>query len=150
MRRALVVAVTATAVAAVATAGSAVALPSAKTKTLKGSYNLTLPPDPTMEVTAQVSKECFNIDPASVDNHALTLPGRGIITIALSSPDPTGKMDWDLYLLDAKGTVIGTSNGATAQEQIVTRTGKGKTTIRACNLMGEPTATVSYVLKYKK
>ena len=150
MRRAIVVAVSATAVAAVATAGSAVAQPAAKAKTLKGTYNVTLVPDPTMEATGQLGRHCANVDPASVNNHPLTLPGKGTLTVALSSTDPTGNLDWDLYLLDAKGNVVGTSDSPSAQEQIVTRAGAGKVTIRACNLMGQPSATVKYAFKYKK
>lgn len=149
MRRALVVAVSATAVAAIATAGSAVAQPTAKAKTLKGSYNVTLAPDPTMEATGQLGKHCANVDPASVDNHPLTLPGKGMLTVALSSTDPSGNLDWDLYLVDAKGNVVGMSDSPSAQEQIITRAGKGRVTIRACNLMGQPTATVKYAFKYK-
>lgn len=148
MRRAVVVAVSATAVAAVATAGSAVAQPAAKAKTLKGSYQVTAPPDPTMEATGQVGKHCLNVDPASVDNHPLALPGKGMLTVALSSPAPNSNLDWDLYLLDAKGNVVGTSDSPGPQEQITTRA-NGKVTIRACNLMGEPTATVKYAFKYK-
>jgi hypothetical protein len=150
MRRALVVAVSATAVAAVAAAGSAVAQPSGRTKTLKGGYSLTLPPDPTMEATGQVGKHCANVDPASADNHPLTLPGKGTLKVDLASTDPTGNLDWDLYLLDAKGNVVGMSDSPSAQEEINLRAGKGKVTIRACNLMGQPTATVSYLFKYKK
>ncbi|HEX4655421.1 MAG TPA: hypothetical protein VH274_06750 [Mycobacteriales bacterium] len=152
MRRALVLAVTATTAAAVATAGGAVAQSSGhgKTKVLKGGYQLVLPPDPTMEATGQVGMECFNVDPASADNHPLTLPAKGTIKIDLASTDPTGNLDWDLYLLDAKGNTIGASNGSTSQEEVNARAGKGKVTIRACNLMGQPTASVSYVFTFKK
>jgi hypothetical protein len=148
MRRALVVAVSATAVAAVASAGSAVAQTASKTKTLKGGYSVTLVPDPTMEATGQLGKHCLNVDPAAVDNHPLALPGKGMLTVALSSPAPNNNLDWDLYLLDAKGNVVGTSDSPGPQEQIITRA-QGKVTIRACNLMGEPTASVKYTFKYK-
>jgi hypothetical protein len=147
MRRELVLAVAVT--AAVATAGAAVAQPSGKTKVLKGGYDVTLPPDPTMEATGAAGMECMNIDPASVDNHPLTLPAKGALKVDLVSSDPTNKTDWDLYLLDAKGNVIGASHGATPQEEINTRA-KGKVTIRSCNLAGQPQAHVSYVFTYKK
>lgn len=122
----------------------------AKTHVLKGGYQLTLPPDPTMEATGQVGMECANVDPLSANDHPLTLPAKGTIKVDLTSTDPTGHMDWDLYLLDAKGNTIGASNGATAQEEINTRAGGGKVTIRACNLAGQPMASVSYVFTYKK
>ena len=148
MRRELVLAVAAT--TAVATAGAAVAQPSARTKVMKGGYQLTLAPDPTMEATGAAGMECMNIDPASADNHPLALPAKGTLKVDLTSEDPTGKTDWDLWLLDAKGNTIGGSHGPTATEEIVTRAGKGKVTIRACNLMGQPSASVSYVFTYKR
>ena len=151
MRRELVLAVSVTTAAAVATAGAAVAQPSGgKTKVLKGSYQVTLAPDPTMEVTGAAGMECMNIDPASADNHPLALPAKGMLKVDLTSEDPTGHTDWDLWLLDAKGNTITGSNGASAAEEVVTRVGKGKVTIRSCNLAGQPMATVSYVFTYKK
>ena len=150
MRRGLALAVTVTTAVAVVTAGGAYAQSAAKSKVLKGGYQLTLPPDPTMEATGQLNMECFNIDPLSVDSHPLTLPAKGTIKVDLTSTDPTGKTDWDLYLLDPKGNVLGASNGPTASEEINARAGGGKVTIRACNLLGQPQASVKYVFTYKK
>jgi hypothetical protein len=151
MRRVLTLAIACTTAAAVATAGGAVAQPSGhKTKVMKGGYDVTLPPDPTMEATGAAGRECMNIDPASADNHALTLPAKGMLKVGLVSEDPTGKTDWDLWLLDAKGNTITGSNGPSATEGINIRAGKGKVTIRACNLAGQPSASVSYVFTYKK
>jgi hypothetical protein len=151
MRRELVLAVAATMAAATATATGALAAPGhGKSKVLKGSYDVTAPPDPTMEATGQVGMDCANIDPLSADNHPLTLPGKGTIKVDLTSEDPTNNLDWDLYLLDAKGNTIGASNGANSQEEINARAGAGKVTIRACNLAGQPTASVTYVFTYKK
>jgi hypothetical protein len=119
-------------------------------KVKKGSYTVTAVPDPTMEATGLAGMECKNIDPASADNHPLSLPGTGLLKIVLDSSDPTGnKMDWDLHLLDAKGNIMSSSNGATAHEEIDQPNVKGKVTIRACNLMGEPTATVKWVFTYR-
>lgn len=149
MRRQVVIALAVTTAAAVAAANGALAQPVAKAKVLKGGYSVTLPPDPTMEATGAVGMECKNIDPASADNHALTLPAKGLLKVDLTSEDPTGKTDWDLWLLDAKGNTIGGSNGPSATEEVIARAGKGKVTIRACNLMGQPSASVKYVFTYK-
>jgi len=153
MRRVLSLAVACTTAAAVATAGAAAAQPSgthAKAKVMKGSYDVTLAPDPTMEATGAAGMECKNIDPASADNHALALPAKGMLKVDLVSDDPTGRTDWDLWLLDSHGNILTGSHGATATEEINIRAGKGKVTIRSCNLAGQPSATVSYVFTYKK
>lgn len=150
MRRRIVISTTAVVAGiAVASATSALAAP-AKTKVKKGSYTVTAVPDPTMEATGLAGMECFNVDPASVNNHPLTLPGKGALKVVLNSPDPTnGKMDWDLHLLDAKNQIIASSNGPTAHEEIDVTGIKGKVTIRACNLLGEPTATVTWAFTYR-
>lgn len=119
-------------------------------KVLKGAYTATAVPDPTMEGTGEAGMQCFNVNPESVDNHTLSLPGRGMLKIVLDSPDPAkNKLDWDLYLLDAKGNVLSGSDGTSAHEEIDQPNVKGKVTIRACNLIGEPTANVSYVFTYR-
>ena len=155
MRRHAVIAATAViagcSVVAASTAGAATHKPKAKPlKVMKGAYTATAVPDPTMEATGEAGMECFNVDPQSVDNHPLTLPGTGLLKIVLDSADPTkNKMDWDLHLLDSKGTIISSSNGATAHEEIDQPNIRGKVTIRACNLLGEPTANISYVFTYR-
>ena len=153
MRRRIVL--TSTAVLASATllaASAASAAPAKKAKKLKragGTYTATALPDPTMDVTAEAGMECMNIDPRSVDNHPLSLPGTGVLQIVLDSPDPTNnKMDWDLHLLNAGGDIIASSNGPTAHEEIDMPNVKGKVTIRACNLAGEPNATVKWSFLY--
>ena len=153
MRRGIVLtstAVLASTTLVAASAASAAPAKKSKMKVKKGSYTVTALPDPTMDATHQVGKECFNIDPESVDNHSLSLPGTGLIHIALDSPDPTGnKMDWDLHLLDSKGNVIASSTGPTAHEEIDMPGVKGNVVIRSCNLAGEPTATVSWTFNYR-
>jgi hypothetical protein len=151
MRRVLTFAIACSTAAAVATAGAAVAQPSGSAKkVMKGDYDVTLAPDPTMEATGAAGMECKNIDPASADNHVLALPAKGMLKVDLVSDDPTGKTDWDLWLLDAKGNTITGSNGPSATEQINIRAGKGKVTIRACNLAGQPMASINYAFTYKK
>jgi hypothetical protein len=153
MRRHSVVSATAVvvgmAVACASGASAATHKKPVKTKKVGGSYNVTAVPDPTMDATAQAGMECFNVDPASVDNHPLALPGTGLLKIVLDSSDPTSnKMDWDLHLLDAKGDIISSSNGPTAHEEIDQPGARGKVTIRACNIAGEPTATIKWTFTY--
>ena len=151
MRRPVTALTIAVAVVSTATAMSASAAPRAKTHVMKGQYDVTALPDPTVEATDQTGTSCANINPAAVDLHALNLPARGLLHVVLDGTDPTGALDWDLYLLDAKGNEIGGSNGATSHEElIIPNLGKGKVTIKACNLAGAPTATVTYAFTYKK
>ena len=153
MRRPAVTAITLA--IAVATAASSVGA-SASTKprkhVLKGSYDLTLLPDPTVEATDETGTSCANINPEAADLHALRLPARGLLHVVLDGTDPSGQaLDWDLYLLDAHGNEIGASNGSTSHEEIyLPGVGKGKVTIKACNLAGAPTATVTYAFTYTK
>ena len=155
MRRQAVVTATAViagcSVIAASAAGAATHKPKPKPlKVMKGAYTATAAPDPTMEATGLAGMECANIDPASVDNHPLSLPGTGMLKIVLDSPElPGNKLDWDLHLLDANGKISSSSNGATSHEEIDQPNIKGKVTIRACNLMGEPTANISYLFTYR-
>jgi len=150
-RRAIITATTVVAGCSVIAATAAGAATHKKPlKVKKGSYTVTAVPDPTMEATGLAGMECKNIDPASANNHPLSLPGTGLLKIVLDSPDPSGnKMDWDLHLLDAKGNIMSSSNGGTAHEEIDQPNVRGKVTIRACNLLGEPTATVNWVFTYR-
>lgn len=138
---------------AVATFTSAIGASAAtkpKTHTLKGTYDVTALPDPTVEATDETGTNCANINPEAVDEHAVNLPGKGLINVKLSATDPTGTaLDWDLYLLDSKGNELGESTGGSSDEQIIAPA-KGKVTIKACNLMGAPSATIAYVYTYKK
>ena len=126
-----------------------------KLKTMKGSYQLTLVPDPTIDAKAQPQVgggDCNATDPKSIDKHPLSLPGAGTLHIVLDSPDPTGKgkTDWDLALLDSHGSEIDSSTSPTSHEEI-THTGlkKGSVSIEVCNLIGGPNATVTYSYTYR-
>ena len=151
MRRPVTVITAAVAVASTATAMSASAAPRPRTHVMKGHYSVTAHPDPTVEATDETGTSCANINPAAVDLHALKLPAKGVLHVVLDGTDPTGALDWDLYLLDAKGNEIGGSNSASSHEELfIPNLGKGKVTIKACNLAGAPSATVSYAFTYKK
>lgn len=151
-RRQLAALTVVTLVVAGASATGAVAKAKPKMKTMKGSYQVTLVPDPTIEVEGQLGKDCANVDPKSIDVHALNLPGTGTLNVVLDSPDPTGKgkTDWDLVLLDKSGAEYDSSHGETSHEELSDPgLKKGKVSIVVCNLIGEPNATVTYSYTYK-
>src|SRR3954471_23939691 len=127
-----------------AVAGLAAAPAHAGGKVVKGSYAVTLTPDPTLEA----STACEAVLPSAVDNHPVTLPGPGTLAVVLDSPDPTGtgSTDWDLEILDADGSVNTGSEGGTSHEEASAKYKKGQqVTIQVCNLAGSPNGTVSYV-----
>lgn len=145
-------AVTATALLVVAGLGAAPAS-AVGAKTIKGSYKVTLTPDPTAEATGLASDGCSAINPAAIDNHAFTVPGAGTLAVVLDAPDPAGSpaSDWDLYLLDPDGSINSSSAGSTSHEEAASKFKKGqKLTIQVCNLAGSPNGTVSYVFTPKK
>jgi hypothetical protein len=118
----------------------------------KGSYSLTLYPDPSEDVYGELSKEgCNGVLPTGKDVRTFTVPAAGKLTLSLVSPDPTNKgvTDWDLWAMDSSRTAIEASHGATSNEQII-HTFKKKTTFstEVCNINGTTNATVSWVFKY--
>jgi hypothetical protein len=135
-------------VSTLAVAGLAAA-PAQAAGVVKGSYGVTLTPDPTLEA----STACQALLPTAVDNHPLTVPRAGTLSVVLDSPDPTGtgSTDWDLEILDADGTVNSGSEGGTSHEEASAKYKKGQqVTIQVCNLAGGPNGTVSYVFTPKK
>ena len=135
-------------VSTLAVAGLAAA-PAHASGVVKGSYDVTLMPDPTLEVGAA----CEAVNPSAVDNHQLKVPGAGTLSVVLDSPDPTGtgSTDWDLYVLDADGSVNSASDGGSSHEEAATKFKKAATvTIQVCNLGGAPDGTVTYVFTPKK
>jgi len=131
--------------------GLTAALPSdaapRKPKPIKGTYDVTLPPDPTANVGTE---GCAGVIPVSEDRHPFTVPAKGMLRVQLVSPDPSGQaFDWDLAVLDEGGATIGLSAGATAAEEVLLRfKRKEKVLLQACNLAGLPQATVSYTFTY--
>lgn len=136
-------------------AAKTVKKPAPKYKTVKGSYSVTLLPDPTIDAEAQPQVgggTCHALDPKSVDTHALSLPGKGTLHVVLDSTDPTGKgkTDWDLVILDAAGHEVDESSGETSHEETTDpNMKKGKASIEVCNLIGEPTGNISWSFTYR-
>jgi hypothetical protein len=119
-----------------------------KSRTTSGSYTVTAPPDPTMEATSQAGKECFAVNPSSRNDHPFTVPGRGTLHVVLDSANVAGHTDWDLYIVDKDGGIIDSSHGATAHEETTDRFKTAQPVFfRACNLLGEPTATVTWTFQ---
>lgn len=54
-----------------------------------GSCPVTAVPDQPMDATAQARRECFNIDPASVDNHPRRCPVRACSRNLAGEPNAT-------------------------------------------------------------
>jgi hypothetical protein len=135
-------------VTTLAAAGLAAA-PAHAAGVVKGSYDVTLLPDPTLEV----GEVCEAVNPQSVDNHELKVPGAGTLAVVLDSPDPTGTGNsvWDLYVLDADGSVNCAADGGTSHEEATAKFKRAATeTIQVCNLAGAPSGTISYTFTPKK
>ena len=143
-----------TALPVVAIALAVVPAHAAAPKQIKGSYDVTKPPNPTLEATGQASDGCDSSPiPSGTDDHAFKVPAAGTLQVVLDSPDPTGtgNTDWDLYVLDADREVIDSSHGGSSHEETVSKFKKGApVTIQVCNLAGSPEAKVSYTFTYKK
>lgn len=142
------------AVAALSAVPAQAATRKAKPKPIKGSYHLTTNPNPTIEATGFVNDGCDQTVPGGADNHPFTIPAAGTLTVVLQGSDPTGGAtpagpDWDLFILDSDGSLLDSSSEANAHEETTDRfKKKQKVTIQACNLLGIPDATVSYVFTY--
>jgi hypothetical protein len=125
----------------------------AGTKTVKKKF--TAGPHVPAPVLSEVDENgCLNsvegVNKTTVEYHT---PAKGTLTAKISNFEG----DWDLYVTDANGNVIGSSHGDQTTggvpntEQVVVRLGKNKhTLIVACDWAGtSQTADGSYTYKYK-
>lgn len=126
-----------------------------KKKPIHGAYDVSLPPDPTLEVTGvgapvpQVTPVCEAVNPLSYNNHPFTVPGAGKLEVNLQGSS-LPQADWDLYLLDSSGAVIAASHGPTATEAALVKfKSKDTVTIRVCNLIGDLSGHVDYTFTWK-
>jgi hypothetical protein len=141
----------ATAVAVGAIAVTAVPADAAP-KTMKETYAVSVPvPFPVMEDIPGYNG-CWNGEEGvSKNSKQITLPDAGMFKATVAY---TG--DWDLYLFDAKGTILTaaetteTGNTGPGTERIAWKKGKKgqKVTLVACNWMGLKDATVTYEYTY--
>jgi hypothetical protein len=150
-----------TAAIALLTCAAFVAMPAeaakkkAKPKPIKGSYTLNLNPDPTGAAGNLSGEGCGGLIAQSQDKRPFKIPAKGTLVVTLKSPDPiyeaTGEVgfDWDLFLLDGEGFVVGESTTPSASEEITVKFTKAQgSTIWACNLTGQPEAKVTYTFTY--
>ena len=125
-----------------------------KPKPIKGSYTVTLLPDPTPNATNLVGKDGCGVLASGQDKHPFTVPAKGTLNVVLDSvnpvPDnPAGGTDWDLYVLDSDGAIMDSSTGGTAHETTTDKfKKKSSVTFWVCNLAGAPSGTVSYTFTY--
>ena len=147
-----------TAVAAVLTAAGLAASPASlaapkKKPPIKGTYKVTLPPDPSANVlsTAGQGGQC-GANPRSQDKHPFTVPAAGTLRVTIDaadySPGTPYVFDWDLFVNDAQGE-LGAGNTGEAHDEVLLRLKKkADVTFLACNLNGVPDATVTYTFTY--
>ena len=152
--------VTASVALAAAVAGALATMPAEaavkkKPKPIKGTYSVTLPPDPTKEATSTAGIDgCSGLLPVSKHSRAFTAPAAGTLKVTLAGQTPDGKpsgilLDWDLYVLQ-DGAVEGSSDSASSHEEVLLRVRKKTVfTFDVCNLDGLPNGTVTYLFTYK-
>ena len=139
------------AVLTVCTLGLAPAHAATKKKPVqRGTYAVTVNPNPAIEVTDNLSDGCDQTVPGGASGKVFTVTGKGTLHVVLQGADPTGGAlpvgpDWDLFILDSDGSVLDSSGSPGAREETTDKFRKAqKITIQACNLLGTPNATVSW------
>jgi len=148
---------------AVATATALAVVPAAqaatkkKPKPIKGSYTVTLVPDPSGvsgAIDDPVDGTC-SVNPASSDVHTFKVPAKGTLGVLLEMQNPTGTgqpegLDWDLMIRDGDGEEIASGTSFAAREETFTKFKKKQTiSIVACNWTGLPEAKISYTFTYQ-
>ena len=155
MRRQLVLGTAVLAAAALGAVPAQAAKPKPKPKPIKGSYSLTLLPDPTYEAAGLAGMPgCAGVNPQGKNSHPFTVPAAGTLHVVLDATDPTkgaypAGPDWDLYVMDAGGEVDSSTGGTSHEETLDGFKKKTAVTIMVCNNIGAPTGTVSYTFTYK-
>ena len=140
-------------VAAVAAIGLLAAPAAAGTRRIHKSFTAHAIPLPNYGSHTGVGPGCAaGVEGVHKVTKSFKAPGTGKLTV--STEGFLG--DWDLYVFDSKGTMIGSSDsaqvpdGAPAEEQIKIGLRKGKTVkITACNWAGGPEAEVHYMYVYR-
>ena len=130
-------------------AGSADAAPKPKPKPVKQTYSVLNPvPFPMMETVPGMYGCNDGQDGVSKNTKRVTLPYDGTFAAQLTF---TG--DWDLYVFDIKGRMIGAaesdtagSTGAGTEKLTIKKAKKGAIDIVACNWAGLKDGTVTWTL----
>jgi hypothetical protein len=129
-----------------------------KPKPIRGTYTVSLNPDPTADVFSSSGQknptgDCGLIA-ASTDQHPFKVPAAGTLHVVLDSANPLPTTtplgpDWDLHIIDADGSELDASTSATTHEETTDKFKKGQPlTIEVCNITGQPSATVTYTFTY--
>ena len=130
-----------------------------KPKPIRGSYNLTLNPDPTTDVFSLSGQDnptggTCGLNSASEDRHAFKVPAAGTLKVVLDSPNPLPAAyvlgpDWDLHIMDADGSELDASTSEAAHEETTDKFKKAQmVTFLVCNVTGGQSAKVSYTFTY--
>ena len=139
------------ALAASVAAGSFVPANAAKKKPLKKTYSLQLAPMPDASETVACSGAA-RMD-ANTDLETIKVTGPGVLTVKVT--EFSG--DWDMAVLNSAGAVVSEGGGTVTPNTSVdpmTETLKYKSkkaqtlTLKICNFLGTPTATVNYTYVY--
>ncbi|HEU0131043.1 MAG TPA: hypothetical protein VFQ85_08640 [Mycobacteriales bacterium] len=132
------------ALAAAATPASAASKP----KTIKKSYQVSLPvPYPMLETVPGGYGCNQGQEGVTRDTKTFTFPSNGTLVVSVAFAG-----DWDLYLYDSKGTMVGASENDTSgsvspdvEKVTFKKIKKGaKYQIQPCNWLGEKDGTVTY------
>lgn len=115
-----------------------------KKKTVEEEWDVIALPFPGADDHSDPDEEC-GVEGASYAIHAFQTPGRGSLNVTLNE----FQGEWDLYVTDADGNLLGSSvNFMAGPEESLTLklAAKVDISIYACNFLGGPTA--HGVLKY--
>ncbi len=149
MRKAIVAMLVLGMVASLA-AAPAIAGKKKKTKVVTEEWTATAVPgpfDPTVPAFAGACPE-FAVEGVQRISHPFTAPGTGALDVSMTGFEG----DWDLYLLDSAGAVVGQSTGfvdATTERVIYTAKKGQEFNILACNFIGSPQASLTLTHTYK-
>lgn len=142
------------ALAAIVAAGSlAPAAAAPKKKPLKKTYALTLAPSPDASESTACSGETRTAD-VNTDFEDIKVTGPGLLSVKVTGFSG----DWDMSVWNKAGAQL-TEGGGTTTPETFTNTAPTETlkykskkaqtlTLRVCNFLGSPNASVSYTYTY--
>ena len=107
-------------------------------KTIKQQWDVVAAPFPGADDHSDPSEEC-GVEGVSYAIHSFKTPARGTLDTRINRFEG----EWDLYVTDAKGKLLGSSVKfmSTPEERVVVKLKANvKVDIYACNFLGGPTA----------
>jgi len=150
MNRRISVAVAALSVVAVGVSPAMAAKKKPKPKPIKGTFSYTdTTPDPTTTANSDASQHCDGkvpASPADVNTGTIKVKGPGLLTVVGHN-----KLDWAMEVKDAKGNLLGGSDGGSPTDAEGTDAmlpKAGTYSVIYCNMEGEPTITADYTFVY--